>query len=446
MKLNTICFILIVLGLIAALSGKDTNAQIPLQKNNGKKSGGFNPAEWHFESQRDEIAPVHSLNFDVVYKNKPTLTLSGGGKKYANGCWKTTRDVIPEMYYRFKVFYKARHVEEPGRSVLAGIIWVDENNKQIGTTEYPRTLLHETTDGWNIIEQVFRVPPLARSAQLKLIYRWDADGTVHFGDFSFVETNEPPARMVRLATVFHRPKNSKNSQENLNQFAKLVGVASIHGADAVCLPEAITLVGTKHNYVSVAEPVPGPTTRFLGETAKKNNLYIIAGILEKDEDVIYNTAILIDRKGELAGKYRKVSLPREEIDGGVTPGDSIPVFDTDFGRIGMMICWDVHFPEVARTLALRGAEVIFMPIWGGNITLAQARAIENQVYLVSSGYDMKSAIFDMTGQIMEEATVNNPVAISEIDLNEQILWPWLGNLRNRIFREIPSVNTMVKEK
>jgi formylglycine-generating enzyme required for sulfatase activity len=84
---------------------------------------------------------------------------------------------------------------------------------------------------------------------------------------------------------------------------------------------------------------------------------------------------LFGRDGQLIGKYRKVCLPREEIDGGITPGTEYPVFDTDFGRIGMMICWDVSYPEVARELAARGAEMILMPIWGGNETLAKARAI-----------------------------------------------------------------------
>jgi len=84
--------------------------------------------------------------------------------------------------------------------------------------------------------------------------------------------------------------------------------------------------------------------------------------LKKQGDVFYNTSVLINRTGSVAGKYRKLSLPREEIDGGVTPRDSLPVFNTDFGRIGMMICWDVTFPETARTLAREGAEMIFLPI------------------------------------------------------------------------------------
>jgi len=99
--------------------------------------------------------------------------------------------------------------------------------------------------------------------------------------------------------------------------------------------------------------------------------------MERSKNVIYNTAALIGPDGKLLGKYRKVCLPREEIEGGVTPGHNYPVFDTRFGKLGMMICWDVHFPEVARNLSNQGAEVIAMPIWGDNPALAKARAIEN---------------------------------------------------------------------
>jgi predicted amidohydrolase len=88
----------------------------------------------------------------------------------------------------------------------------------------------------------------------------------------------------------------------------------------VCLPEAITLVGTPLDYIAASEPVPGPTTKYLGDLARKFKMYIVAGILEREGDVVYNTAILMDRDGKLAGKYRKLSLPREEIEGGVTPG------------------------------------------------------------------------------------------------------------------------------
>ena len=212
---------------------------------------------------------------------------------------------------------------------------------------------------------------------------------------------------------------------------------AVEKADIVCLPEGITLVGTTDDYMSASEPIPGPTTNYLGQIARKHNLYIVAGILEKKGDIVYNTAVLIDRNGDLAGKYRKVSLPQEEIDGGITPGNSFPVFDTDFGRIGLMICWDVTFPEPAKALAQNGAEIIFLPIWGGDVNLTKARAIENQVYVVSSTYDMITAVFDPEGKIVKQATDKNPVIVTELDLNKKTLWPWIGDLKSRISREMP---------
>jgi predicted amidohydrolase len=103
----------------------------------------------------------------------------------------------------------------------------------------------------------------------------------------------------------------------------------------------------------------------------------------------------------------------------------------------MMICWDVSFPETARTLARQGAEIIFLPIWGGDLTLTRARAIENQVYIVSSSYDMISAVFDQEGEVIKQATNDHPVVVAEVDLNKQRLLPWLGDFKNRIPTEMP---------
>lgn len=393
---------------------------------------------WEFESQRDEIAPISYVNGKILFEGKETLTLKGGGKDYAAGHWYKMVDVEPEAYYQFRTYFKSSQVDEPGRSILAKLLWQDASGKVVGFREYPATLQDKMNNGWNIIEQRYKAPSDAKTARLELHYRWDGDGEVHFGETSFEKSAIPEKRMVRLATIHHRPKSSNSTKENLVKFAELIEKAGAEKADIVCLPEAVTIVGTEHDYISGSEPVPGPTTDFLGEVAKRNNLYVVAGLLEKEGDVVYNTAVLIDRNGNFAGKYRKTSLPREEIEGGVTPGNSFPVFDTDFGRIGIMICWDVTFPESARALAKKGAEVIFLPIWGGDIRLARARAIENQVYLVSSTYDMISAIFDLEGEVLEEAKSDNPVAVVEVDLNEQKLWPWLGDFKNRIPREMPS--------
>ncbi len=397
---------------------------------------------WKFESQRKQIEPGYSIDTKNTFNGKPTLILNGGGKEHADGHWYKVVSVTPGEYFQFRSYYQSTNVDEPKRSILARVIWLDESGKQVGFTEYPLTLPDKSEEGWNVFEQHYKIPAETKRAKLELHYRWDADGSVRFSDVTFQKAAAPEPRLVRLATIHHRPSGSKSAMENLQQFSTLIAKAGAQKADIVCLPEALTMVGTKENYVSASEPIPGPSTEFLGSVAAKHNLYIVAGLLEKEGDVVYNTAVLIDRQGKLAGKYRKVSLPREEIDGGITPGNSFPVFDTDFGKIGMMICWDVTFPDAAKTLALNGADVILMPIAGGYIKLAMARALENQVYLVSSTYDMISAVFDLEGNVLAEATKENPVAVVEVDLNTQKLWPWIGDLKSRIPREMPSQKSL----
>jgi len=401
--------------------------------------------QWTFGSQRPEIAPQHAVDKSITFEGQPTLVLKGGGKDYAAGYWSTVVNIQPGIFYRFRTHYESRHVDEPQRSILARVIWRDDQGNVAGFREYPATLREQTKSGWHIIEQSYQAPKTARTAHLELHYRWDGDGTVHFGGTTFGKTSTPEKRMARLATVHHRPRNSQSATDNLKAFGELIDRAGAAKADIVCLPEGVTIVGTTSDYVSASEPVPGPTTKYLGEVARRNNLYIVAGILEKEGDVVYNTAVLIDRDGKLAGKYRKTSLPREEIDGGVTPGDSFPVFDTDFGRIGIMVCWDVSFPEPARALAEQGAEVIFLPIWGGDVTLTKARAIENQVYVVSSTYDMITAVFDQEGNVMEQAAGDKDVVVIDVDLNAQKLWPWLGDFKNRIPRERPSKKAVASQ-
>ena len=103
-----------------------------------------------------------------------------------------------------------------------------------------------------------------------------------------------------------------------------------------------------------------------------------------------------------------------------------------------MICWDISYPEIARELSARGAEMIFMPIWGGNETLAKARAIENQIYLITSGYNFPTAIYNKAGEEIAKSPDSSGVIYADIDLNQRLLWPWLGDWRSRIWLEGPA--------
>lgn len=393
---------------------------------------------WRFETPREEIAPRAWRENGVRIGGKPALALSGAGKPYADGRWVRTVPVQPGAHYRFEARFRAERVREVERSVQARLFWLDAAGKPIGQAEYPATAREKDARGWQTLGQTYRSPAGAAQAKLELNYRWDGDGTVFFSEASLEKAAAPAPRIARLATVRYRPKGPATPEENVRRFCDFVARAAARKADIVCLPEGITIVSTGKSYLEVGEPVPGPTTRMLGDCARANRVYIVAGLLEKDGPALYNTAVLIGRDGKLAGKYRKVCLPREEIDGGVTPGEALPVFDTDFGRIGMLICWDLTFPEAAWTLGQQGAEAIFVPVWGYIHLLAPARAIENQAYVVTSSYDDPTGVYDREGKLVTEATDENPIVLVEADLNLRQDWPWLGDLRSRLPREKPS--------
>jgi predicted amidohydrolase len=401
---------------------------------NGKE---MKTMSWEFYTHRGAISPRHRVDDKVRYGGKPTLTLSGDGKGYVNGSWTKTFDVDPGKYYECIVHFKPEKVYQINRTIMAQIEWQGADRKRRGVLEFPGFRATPTESGWYELRETYLVPDGCVKARVNLIYRWNPDGKVFFEPAVLNEVPAPKPRMVRLATIYHRPKNTASPEDNLKEFVKFINMAGEKKADIVCLPEGITVIGTGKKYLDVAESVPGPTTDFLGKLAKKHHMYLIAGLYEREGPAVYNTAVLMGRDGTLKGKYRKASLPTEEIVNGLTPGDSFPVFETDFGKIGIMICYDVYFPEPARMLAFHGAEVIFLPIWGGILTLAKARAISNQIYLVSSSYDMKTGIFNRAGELIAEADEGNPVVVTEVDLNRRQMWGNDGEFRNKAFREMP---------
>jgi predicted amidohydrolase len=112
------------------------------------------------------------------------------------------------------------------------------------------------------------------------------------------------------------------------------------------------------------------------------------------------------------------------------------VFRTDFGTVGLMICYDVMFPDPARALAGRGAQMILMPIAGGDETLAKARAIENKLFVVSSGYDFPTMIIDPDGNVLSKTHEDGTLAQATVDLSKRFTDPWLGEMHSRRMREL----------
>ncbi|HVK57612.1 MAG TPA: carbon-nitrogen hydrolase family protein, partial [Candidatus Kapabacteria bacterium] len=338
--------------------------------------------------------------------------------------------------YRLEAWYKADHVAHEARSVAPRLEWLDGNGERLRPPEY--AIASDEKNGWKRVEIVSTAPPKTAKAELQLGFGF-VKGMVLWDDVSFGEESSVKDRTVKVATVFHRPRSTKSASESVEEFCRVTESAVAQNGserpDIICLPEGITVVGTGKSYYEVGEHLPGPTSDRLGKLAKELNSYIVAGIYEKEGAILYNTAILVGRDGKLIGKYRKTHLPREEWEAGITPGDEYPVFETDFGKVGLIICWDVQFPEPSRAMARKGAEVLLLPIWGGNETLAKARAIENHIFLVSSSYDMKTFVVDPEGKVLAEASKEHPVAFAEMHLDKKIFQYWLGDMKARTWRE-----------
>ena len=286
---------------------------------------------------------------------------------------------------------------------------------------------------------VLVAPAEADSARVALEVKWPREGTVTWHRVAMEPTEPPSPRPARIGTVYLRPRES-TPERNLELYASLVKEAGQHNLDIVCLPEALTLVGTGRTSAEVAEPIPGPSTARLGEAAREANVYVVAGLYERDGERLYNTAVLLDREGQLAGSYRKTHIPREEWMQGFTPADDYPVFETDFGTVGIKICYDWFFPEVSAILALRGAEIVLAPTWGttfpdeeGRVqgeTVFRVRARDNGIYLVPCVFDGSSMVIDPLGRILVSNEGKDGLFWCEVDLAEREPLRWVGHWRS----------------
>ncbi|MEA1964146.1 MAG: carbon-nitrogen hydrolase family protein [Candidatus Aerophobetes bacterium] len=194
--------------------------------------------------------------------------------------------------------------------------------------------------------------------------------------------------LIQMDPVLKKRAEREDKKVNLGKALRLINQAAKESPDIVCFPE-FAFTGPASTVLSIeeiSETIPGPITEALGKKAREYSLYIVANLLERDEDRHFNSNVIISPKGEIIGRYRKVHLyPPEQF---LTLGSRFLVCETEFGKIGMLICYDIAFPESARILALKGAKIVFCPTMGPAWLLeffkrcAQARAIENQIYLV----------------------------------------------------------------
>jgi predicted amidohydrolase len=423
-------FCVFLVGVLSSPSRAQQADELHLELRNFSKDGQTAPG-WSVWAQRAEIQPKCFIDTSRFRSAPDALAISGDGNPAEYGGWAyAIKGILAGRTYRLTAYYRARGVHDESRQVVARLDWLDNRGHRVGQPDYA---YEKSPDGdWTRTTLSVPAPPGAACARLELTLGWAPQGTVWWDDITFEETQPPPARWVRVGTVSLHPRDNP---DNVGAYLKAIDEIAKEKPDIVCLGEEILIEGSSKTYVCAAEEIPGPSTRRLGQAARKYGMYIVAGLTERAGPAIYNTAVLIDRHGNVAGKYRKVFLPREEVEGGLTPGDFFPVFDTDFGRIGILVCWDEEYVDPARAMALQGAEILFLPTAGGYLALFKATALENHLYLVSSGFDVESAIIDPAGQVLFATLASGVNKTIAVNLADRFMDPWLGDMRARFHKE-----------
>lgn len=290
-----------------------------------------------------------------------------------------------------------------------------------------------------------------------------------------------PKEIKKITVALLQISLSKNPDENLKKAILWLTKAAKKGGKVICLPELyrsqyFCQTEDIKNF-NLAETIPGPSTIAIGKIAKKLKVVVIVPLFEKRASGVYhNSLVVINTKGEVAGQYRKMHIPDDPSfyeKFYFTPGDlGYKAFETEFGKIGTLICWDQWYPEGARLTALQGAEIIFYPTaigWHPHEkkqhgkaqfeswqTIQRGHAIANGVYIASvnriglekenpasAGLEFwgSSFIADPQGIIIAQASTDKEeIVLAEIELDriEYIRrnWPFLRDRRIDSYSDI----------
>jgi apolipoprotein N-acyltransferase len=241
---------------------------------------------------------------------------------------------------------------------------------------------------------------------------------------------------VRIAIAQLISNPDKNA--NLAKAKQYISQAKSMGADLVLIPETFMAYPQKDTpYAAVAEPVNGPFAAGLAEAARSNGIYVVCGIYEaKDGETVraYNTTLVFDRTGRLIHSYRKTHLYDAfayQESKSVIPGDEpLTVFKTEFGKIGLLVCYEMRFPEITRQFVLQGADLLLVPTaWVAGALkeeqfeiMLRARAIENTVYVcaadqVGNIFAGRSMVIDPMGIILASTGEEESIFVADIDMD-----------------------------
>lgn len=273
-----------------------------------------------------------------------------------------------------------------------------------------------------------------------------ADTLLGGNQINISRNNSNLPREVWITTISQEGLRADDSMEMVNKIINILDDSvKSYRSDVICLPEIFPFVNIEKSASSLDEKVniSSEVVKRFSDYADQNNCYIICPVYTSEKGKIYNSAVVIDRTGSKLGEYRKTYTTVEETGDGVTPGVKEPtVFKTDFGTIGVQICYDIMWDDSWKQLSEKGVDIIFWPSAFAGGKMINAKAWQNMSVIVSSTWKNSSKICDITGDVIAETGIyNKNIITAPINLEKAFLHTWPGflefeKIKNKYGRKI----------
>ena len=235
-------------------------------------------------------------------------------------------------------------------------------------------------------------------------------------------------REVWIATVSLDDTRAAHHREMTQILLNRMEAVAPFEPDVICLPETCVFANLQSKsprIADVAETPPGKISEPFAEFARRHQCYVVCPIYTREGDRFYNAAVILDRKGAVLGEYRKMHPTRGEMDQGISPGSlEPPVFETDFGKIGAQICFDIEWADGWTKLREAGAEIVFWPSAFAGGKQVNARAWQNRYNIVSSTWKDTSKICDVAGEEVARTDRWHRTICGPLNLERAFLHTW----------------------
>jgi len=319
------------------------------------------PEGWTSWTAAEKTRPAIELVADPTAPGGKCVCIAGAGNPYAMGSIRRPLEGLePGKFYRFTALYKPEQIENVNNTVWPFVQWNGKHFRNLRPVA--------VSDEWVEAELIMRMPKKLREARLELFAGWIPRGTVRWGQVTIeaLPDYRRAKREVRIAVFDEKPPKDCTLAENGRFYVEALDrICTEQETDVICLPECFNKTNVKAERAACRIEMDGDYMRALCRAAERNGVNLIGSVTENDDGLPFNTGIVINRTGTIVERYRKAQMPMPEvIRSGRSRGNRLPVVELDIGKIGMLICWDYHFSDAIRVLALKGAEIIFVPIAG----------------------------------------------------------------------------------